>query len=146
MTNTGDCTIKNRFPLHFLGSKLSLCCCLWALCWVYCSLVSQEYMLGPAWLPRGCLRSRACWFSFPLQKSKAVTITMEAAAIPVLKWKTHTNANVREDLFCQKTTTLAKVGQQNPWQPLPPEAKSMSGGTFLLVCVVFSQSVLSRFG
>lgn len=45
-----------------------------------------------------------------VQKSKAVTITMEAAAIPVLKWKTHTSVNAQGDLFCQKTTTPAKVG------------------------------------
>lgn len=64
---------------------------------------------------------------------------MEAAAIPVLKWKTHTNVNVRGDLFCQKTITLAKVSQQNLFQqPLSSDTKSMSEGTFLCVFVVFS--------
>lgn len=74
-----------------------------------------------------------------LQKLKAVTITMEAAAIPVLKWKTHINVNVREDLFSQKTTTRAKVGQKNLPDSLHPlEVKSTSEGTFLLVLVAFS--------
>lgn len=68
---------------------------------------------------------------------------MEAAAIPVLKWKTHTNVNVRGDLFCQKTTTLAKVGQQlrdrakNPDSLWSLHMKSTFEGTFPLDFVVF---------
>lgn len=69
---------------------------------------------------------------------------MEAAAIPVLKWKTHTSVNVRGDLFCQKTTTLAKVGQQlGDRAKNPPDSlwslhvKSTFEGTFPLDFVVF---------
>lgn len=64
---------------------------------------------------------------------------MEAAAIPVLRWKTRTNVNVRGVLFCQKITTLARVGQQNlPDSLCSLDAESMSERTFLLFFVMFS--------
>lgn len=85
---------------------------------------------------------RMHWFSFLSQKLKAVTITTEAAATPALKWKTPTSVNVPGDLFCQKTTTLARVGQQNLPSSLCPPRECLKE---LLVFAVFSYSVLSSW-
>lgn len=104
--------------------------CLWA--------VLFRLLLGQGSV--GTCRMR--WFSFLSQKLKAVTITTEAAATPALKWKTPTSVNVPGDLFCQKTTTLARVGQQNlPSSPCPPRECQKE----LLGFAVFSYSVLSSW-
>lgn len=119
--------LKKGFTPHFLGDKL-----LPLIVKVQLKKGSPSHFLGNKLLPLSCVVQtlgcsgvcggcRMCWFSFLSQKLKAVTITMEAAAIPALKWKAPTSVNAPGDLFWQKTTTLARVGQQNlPGSPCPP--------------------------
>lgn len=100
-------------------------------------VVSQPGVYAGACKAAG--RTECADFPCFFQKLKAVTITTEAAVIPALKWKTDTNVNAQGGLFCQKTTTLAKVGQQNLSDSFcSVDVKSMFEGTFLRVFIVFS--------
>lgn len=103
--------------------------------------VAFELHCSDCWLIRGLLRlARSTDFSFLSQKLKAVTITTGAAAIPALKWKTPTSVNVPGDLFCQKTTTLAKVGQQNLPSSLCPLRECLKELFFLFLLSSLSLS------